>query len=180
MGCDIHMVVERRWRDRWIGLHAFPYMTGGIWFHELGLDYNSEDGKRVHAQLEAGVSVKWPARDRNYELFAALAGVRGDGPKARGLPDDMSDLARAEWESWGGLGDHSFTWYSMREAMPIFLRHQFNGVKRLMNEVNRDGSPVTQEQLSYRCMEYFCEHYPSPEDEDNTLDAYRLLIGFDS
>lgn len=31
--------------------------------------------------------------DRDYEMFSALAGVRGDGPAPKGLPDDLSSQA---------------------------------------------------------------------------------------
>ena len=58
MGCDIHIVAERLTApDTWIGIrdfHSFHDKVGGWCFPA--------------------------ALERNYERFAALAGIRGDGP----------------------------------------------------------------------------------------------------
>jgi len=53
---------------------------------------------------------------RNYELFSILAGVRGYGPpiiEPRGLPDDIGESVKEEWEpsyDW-----HTPHWYSLKE-----------------------------------------------------------------
>lgn len=98
MGCDIHMVLERKVDGKWLGLHDFPYGSG-----------------------------KWRARDRNYRRFNEIAGVRGEGPATpKGLPADISDLGRYVVAYWDGDG-HSHTWLTLREAIPIFLATEYWG-----------------------------------------------------
>lgn len=99
MGCDIHIVLEREDGGKWIGVHNFP------WYHAIGNSY------------------QFPlCTNRNYSLFAALAGVRGVGPAPKGIPSDASELVRMlekDWESYG----HSWTYLNMREAANLFMEH---------------------------------------------------------
>lgn len=144
MGCDIHMVLERKFENRWVGMHSFDYTT----------DYkyeNDEPKDRIYGG--------WLVRNRNYNLFASLAGVRGNGPEPRGLPDDLSDLARLQLGYWGEDG-HSQTWYSMPEALPIFAAHYMPG--HLLTEKRHN--------LAYTLFDI--------EDED--VELYRLIIWFDN
>ncbi len=101
MGCDIHLVVERRDGDRWVAVHT-TNATHGI----------DRDGELAWS-CPAAVR-------RNYRRFAALAGVRGDGPEPRGIPHDASDYARMEIRRWGRDG-HSHSWLPLAEALPIFV-----------------------------------------------------------
>ena len=102
MGCDIHMVLEKKDkdRDRWVGIHNYPHInihayTGGIPDQIMGK--------------------AWPRiLGRNYDLFAKLAGVRGDGPDPLGVPEDVSDLAAMEIAGWSGDG-HSHSYLSLAE-----------------------------------------------------------------
>lgn len=103
MGCDIHIVLERRIDGAWIGLHDFPYFTGR--------STDPEDAQY------------WPgpeATQRCYERFSRLAGVRRPGPAPRGIPDDASQLARLRLSEWKGDA-HSVSWMSLEEALPIFI-----------------------------------------------------------
>lgn len=80
MGCDIHIVVERRRKGRpnWVGL----YSSDAAW-------------PVIHKNMIA-------AR-RDYGFFACLAGVRGEAPEGvtkmypRNLPEDMSELTREQF-----------------------------------------------------------------------------------
>lgn len=107
MGCDIHIVLERKVGDGgWVGIHNFPY-------------WQQRD--------RTGRSTAWPlATERNYRRFAALAGVRGDGPEPRGVPEDVSVLAQMEIDRYGSDG-HSHSWMSVEEAAPIFLQTEWVG-----------------------------------------------------
>lgn len=77
MGCDIHCFVEARIKNVKAVEENLP--PGGLrdlnffgrWHYVGSIDIN-----------------------RNYGLFAALAGVRGSGPAAKGLPADLSDWVR--------------------------------------------------------------------------------------
>lgn len=84
MGCDIHIVFERR------------FTPTGPWVGVVSVDALRMDSRP-------------PCDNRNYAFFARLAGVRGDGPKALGLPDDAGELARFLAASWDGDGhSHSY------------------------------------------------------------------------
>jgi hypothetical protein len=90
MGCDIHMILERKWRDKWVGIHE----------------------------------VDSAARERNYDLFGRLAGVRRgdeDSPDPRGVPDDASDLSKMEIEGWGH-GAHSHSWATLDEFLTAYIK----------------------------------------------------------
>ena len=80
----------------------------------------------IHGWVEAKIGDKWVAitelysDGRNYERFAALAGVRGEGPEPKGIPNDISDTVKYCIDTWGCAG-HSHTWFPIEEAAKIFL-----------------------------------------------------------
>lgn len=87
-------------------------------------------GCDIHGWVEKKVGEKWIAYKelndtwRNYDRFAALAGVRGEGPKAKGVPPDVSDTVKvliAEWDADG----HSHSYLPLNEAFDVFKRTQF-------------------------------------------------------
>lgn len=97
MGCDIHIVLEREHGRKWIAVDTFA----------------------GHESTFKG----WAspvATSRNYARFAALAGVRGHGPQAKGLPPDISETAAMLVEDWG-TDAHSASWLPLDEAAKIFL-----------------------------------------------------------
>lgn len=107
MGCDIHMVAERRLDDGWHLVGEAKYVA----------DEDSYD-------------MPEPYSDRNYNLFGMLANVRngsgfagvdtGDGfvpiAKRRGVPKDVSDSVRKWIRNWGPDG-HSHTWLLVSELI---------------------------------------------------------------
>lgn len=102
MGCDIHLVLEKRHGDKWVGVDTFTSF------------------QRQYASGEPMDGFSMPiARSRNYERFAALAGVRGSGAEARGLPDDASDTTRLMSEEWGVDG-HSHSWLPLTDAAKVW------------------------------------------------------------
>lgn len=166
MGCDIHMVVEKRdkERERWVGLHAFPYARVTV--------YGRIEGQEERVTVED--TTHWRMRWRNYGLFAAIAGVRGKGPAPRGMPDDASDLAVMEVDEWGSDG-HSHTWMLLSEALRPFVVHQIEeaawatavaGKLTGMDDWEWAGS--------------FLEHFGVSLNDGETLDDYRLVIWFDN
>lgn len=102
MGCDIHMVVEAKADEgRWVAVNTMNVVR----------THNDETGATITACPIA--------EDRNYKRFAALAGVRGEGPAAKGLPSDLSETARYMVDQWGGDG-HSHSHMSLAKAAVIF------------------------------------------------------------
>ena len=95
MGCDIHFVIERRFGDRWVGVYSSVY-TPQV----------PTAGESRGEEMDA-----WKRRaafkQRNYDFFARLAGVRGAGPDPQGMPEDASDLAVAEFGDDCDLHSHS-------------------------------------------------------------------------
>jgi hypothetical protein len=105
VGCDIHIILEtKNEAGKWVGEQHY----NGISAEALGID--KEDRRYVF----------WQILNRNYPLFAKLAGVRGDGPEPRGLPDDASELSRMVIDSWG-LDAHSVSWGLLSEVGGLFL-----------------------------------------------------------
>ncbi len=83
-------------------------------------------GCDIHGWVEVRDGGKWVAvreikdQERNYQRFAALAGVRGEGPPAKGMPHDISDTVRYHIERCGVDG-HSHSHLSLVEAAEIWL-----------------------------------------------------------
>lgn len=117
MGCDIHFVIERKFEDGWIGVYA----TGsGVRpaFHYW--DRTNPNGKNLYITNANGYMGPKLA-ERNYSFFAALAGVRGDGPEAKGMPKDASELSHAMGEEWNSDG-HSHSYDTLVDFVLAYLR----------------------------------------------------------
>ncbi len=79
-------------------------------------------GCDIHLHTEVKFRGKWehmgaPNIDRDYELFAKMAGVRGDVEAIalpRGVPNDISLLTKIDLERWEGDG-HSHSWLTGEE-----------------------------------------------------------------
>lgn len=106
MGCDIHLVMEVKDGDRWIARQIYEG------FHRNYVKAGENDWAS-------------PAcRSRNYTRFAALAGVRGDGPEPKGIPSDASETTMYLIKQWGRDG-HSHSFLPIDEAVSIFAATQF-------------------------------------------------------
>lgn len=110
MGCDIHMVLERRDHEktRWVAIDTF---------HEFKAHQNHRDGDGVRYCDSLATA-------RNYRRFAALARVRGDGPDPRGVPGDISDSTEFLIRDYGVDG-HSHSWLPLADAARIFAETQW-------------------------------------------------------
>ncbi len=140
MGCDIHMVVEERVAPGWWTPVRMMYAFNSV--------YKTEHGSRFASPMSCS---------RNYERFAALAGVRGDGPEAVGFPDDVSPATRHFLENHGG--DHTPSWLPLQEALKRFV------------------------ETEHYELEDFDKKYPASFYfflDDDDLSKYRLVFNFDS
>ena len=118
MGCDIHLYMERRLKDRWVVVNAPA--------HEGELDYQKEypwgaytpvnhmeELTQAVAPLEERVPTtahEW-AFGRNYDAFGRLSGVRRDNEyrEANGIPEDISAQV---WTEWGESAEGSSDWHT--------------------------------------------------------------------
>jgi hypothetical protein len=59
------------------------------------------------------------ACERNYDRFAAMAGVRGEGPKPQGMPSNAGEGTLWRRKKYGGDG-HSESWLPLKVAGGIY------------------------------------------------------------
>lgn len=106
MGCDIHVCCEyKNYEGKWINCDHFrlnPYYEEG---------YEDEPKMNIVPIFD----------NRNYALFATLAGVRNYGyvtpiSDPRGLPDDVHPLTKKISDDWGSDG-HSHSYYTLKELI---------------------------------------------------------------
>lgn len=103
MGCDIHMHVEYRKLGKWYS----------------GDYYRKKGDKYVVVEFYPG---------RNYDLFAMLADVRNYDYRdyvdsARGLPSDITDDVRNEFEPWR-LDAHDCSYLTLKELIDFQEEHK--------------------------------------------------------
>lgn len=143
MGADIHFIVEQRiksqrGKDRWIGVTSSGYNS----------------------------SIR--GAGRFYLFFAALAGVRGPGPKPKGHPKNLSDLSRIVLKRWDTIADaHSHTHYSADDFCKLYV----DCIKKNWPEFG-----ARQPWLS----SYDILGITSDEPDEPPLSDYRVIIFFDN
>lgn len=143
MGCYIHLVLEKKDGQKWVGIDTFNGHHVAKWRVEKDkFDWFSP-----------------VARSRNYERFAALASVRGDGPAPKGLPFDASDTVALLSREWGGDG-HSHSWVTLAEAVAIWLRTEHGELDDIAKK--------------------YPESYFFGVDSQNDGDEYRVVFWFDN
>lgn len=140
MGCDIHGWVEWKPDDP---------AYGGRW---VGVGQLTKYGN-----------------ERNYKRFAALAGVRGEGPEANGAPDDMSDSTRFDMmENWAGDA-HSSCWFPLSVACMLW-----SGTEGAYPRTGTDAEMVTR---YHDNPEYL---YFGIENVMQSMSHYRVVCWFDN
>ena len=80
--------------------------------HDDDGDYITLEEQR--RRMDRGVHPFGRLGRRDYEFFARLAGVRGDGPEPNGVPPDASALTQRCVSRWEGDG-HSHVHMTLRE-----------------------------------------------------------------
>jgi hypothetical protein len=129
-------------------------------------------GCDIHGAIEKRVGDRWVMVDRLskhegavrcYRRFAALAGVRGDGPIPNGLPDDISDSGALHFEELG-VDAHSCGHAPLPEVARVFLS---------ADDEHTDTHPDNFARL------YPVSHYFGV-DEEAYPGEYRLVFWFDN
>ena len=119
MGADIHFTIEHRDPHDdlgWVGVfwsdapHSpSSYNTG--YAYDQNANISAEEQRR---RMDDGVHPFGRLGRRDYDFFARLAGVRGDGPKPNGVPSDASVMTQRVVARWEGDG-HSHVHMTLRE-----------------------------------------------------------------
>lgn len=136
MGCDIHLFAEVKtkptiWK-RLIG-HKEKWETCDVW--KLDKDWEIP---RMTVDYEDSIYTG----GRNYNLFCALCGVRGnsfkDSPPSislpKGLPVDCCNEIKKESESWDSDG-HSHSWNTLQELKDFDFGPYGKTVTHFLEEV---------------------------------------------
>jgi hypothetical protein len=107
MGCDIHMALEVKKHinneEKWVNCDFYSRN------HYFGVFEDEKEWQVVDVYY-----------DRNYSLFAMLAGVRDYSPgnnkidEPRGAPEDCSSETKARIDEWGSDG-HSHSYCTLKE-----------------------------------------------------------------
>ena len=119
MGADIHFTIEHRDPHDglgWVGVFwsdadYSPRSYNTSFLYDQNRNTNPEMGYR---DLDHGVHPFGRLGRRDYEFFARLAGVRGDGPEPNGVPPDASALTQRCVMRWEGDG-HSHVHMTLHE-----------------------------------------------------------------
>jgi hypothetical protein len=154
MGADIHIVIEKRWRGKWVGVRTDYGLSADSYIPDV-------NNKSV-----------WPAVGRrDYNFFARLAGVRGVGPAPNGVPPDASDMAQMHIEHWG-MDGHSHSHLPLREFAIRWCADNQEFMARLTAEqlAGDDSSYTT---LLYAASIQMC-------DDPDDADEYRVVFWFDN
>jgi hypothetical protein len=128
----------------------------------------------IHTMLEKEIDGKWvlihtphwndAGERRNYDRFAKLAGVRGDGPAPKGVPSDISEGAQYRLRKWD-CDAHSVSYDTLIRFLEV------------CKETERDN---TWDYSSYKTSD-FCEYYLGIRlDEDECVDDFRVVYWFDN
>lgn len=117
MGCDIHMILERKasikGQDKWVGIET------------------------ISSNLV----------NRNYDFFGALAGVRRDTDKSpRGIPEDASDLSVFKSTEYGEDG-HSHSWGTAEEVLLAYISTSYDKPEELQIEALRHSAKAQKTML---------------------------------
>jgi hypothetical protein len=108
MGCDIHSYAETKWNGKW-ELSTKPVFKNS-WYDPKS-DYFKDEPKFIPE----------PFNWRSYSMYGFLADVRNYSyspviSEPRGLPDDVSDEVKKEYDYWD-MDGHSHSWLTLRELL---------------------------------------------------------------
>jgi hypothetical protein len=167
VGCDIHLVLEKRDPNRrhrrWVGIRDYRI------FHASLLEQ-----RQTTESVIPHVYACFHLSRRNYTYFNDLCGVRGDGStfgyQERGLPQDASDLTQLV------LGDdndlHSHSWLTMGELEPVLNKHW-------PELTSQSVAAALEGRRAPNLIETLVDNHIG-DDEYNDRKLYRLVFAFDN
>ena len=168
MGCDIHMMIETKVKTQ---KHGEVWATVNTLnpIHGHGLCHSEEFSKQTFGHY-------YRVEGRNYEFFADLACVRGEGEyQDRGLPDDIAPMTLEYVESWD-LDGHSHSYLYADEFIPLYIKHCFTDAEKTEYAVDRlEGTSDIQ--MFHLIME---KHFNIATRDDDDPRDYRFVFFFDN
>ena len=156
MGCDIHTFVERT---------RNPCTPKDITSYQRS-DFEGESHRFY--------TTSYVLDDRNYSYFYQLAGVRGRSndrhylSEPRGLPDDVSEGIKQEYEEWGDDA-HSASYATLQELITFVGEVKSKQLKELLLEEDTTD-------LSH--MEKVIEYLKDKAKQEHTNDYNNIRIVF--
>ena len=134
-------------------------MATDIWIH---VEYKSrQTGKWTYAYEADG--------DRNYKLFDVLAGTRGDCRplyNPRGLPIDISDKAKKEYEDCGADA-HTPSWLTTQE------------LKECLNTAIKRTKDICRDEMKKWLKPYY-GIYEKMKEKETRGEPCRMIFWFDN
>ncbi len=171
MGADIHFVIEHNDPEDnlgWVGVFwsDAPHSPSG--YNHTAYDNNANiSAEEQIRRLEYGVHPLGRLGRRDYEFFARLAGVRGDGPAPNGVPSDASALTQRCISRWGDNG-HSHVHMTLREFVKRKIISDDSLAEAAKSKL-QGGDPIAE--FLGKCI----------DDDDITLDDNtRVIAWFDN
>lgn len=126
----------------------------------MGCDIHLFAEKKHNGKWVMVNEVRGKGRQRNYRLFAAIAGVRGEGPAPKGLPIDVSESVNMHADLDGSDG-HSHSWMTLREAVSAWNVKRYDDEKDVPDSIPSWG-------------------FFELEAEEDEWDDYRVVFWFDN
>lgn len=179
MGCDIHIVLERRdmVRDCWVGLREIGYLDKRPLNLHVGVSPEEQHQWKVSPPLNF---IAHKLKSRDYNFFYGLAGVRdGDEPAgvSNGLPDDQSTLSTLVLTNNSDLHSHGHV--TLRQLLPILAQRK-NGLpwSDKLAAMVHDDRVTTKLQTGIDPNDLILEWIDDIKWED--IDDYRIVFAFDN
>lgn len=166
MGCDIHMVLERKIKDEWVGVHHYHGFEA-VALRDM--DYLAKDKPNPQGRIPFRITV------RDYRLFGELAGVRTDGTlgnEPQGLPEDASQLTRALADEWG-MDGHSHSYLSLTK----FAQAYAAAMDQTAQLVEHRLHPTEETKQWFKDI---CTLITGFDIYDNRYDEFRICFWFDN
>lgn len=141
-------------------------------------------GCDIHLHTEVKINGTWhhygiPNVDRNYTLFAKMAGVRNNGEvepiaEPRGLPPDVTGLTQFDSDHWNGDG-HSHSYLLANEI--VQLKEWIEGERDRLS----DRSTWWQSRMfGYLFGNDWTDFMQYPTDRPKGLEDIRFVFWFDN
>lgn len=166
MGCDIHTYVEKKVNGNWHNIDAW----------HINEYYDPEKPE----DCEPEYSCYGFDNGRDYQLFANLAGVRGEYPwslKPKGFPEDAAQATYKEFKTWD-MDAHTPSYLTYGEllsfstALTLKQLNPYDSGSNSVEEFFNDFKDYLYRQDRY--------HYKYIKNEEEKLDLYRIVFWFDN